>query len=178
MKALPTSASSIQYASVEKKAFSSGIKFQNDDVLLARITPCFQNGKAALVSCLEEGEIAFGSTEFLVLRPNEYSCSVFLYCLCKDPSFLEYAGGSMVGTSGRQRIQNDFLLKYRLSKPTQEKMDEFKLKTADWFKMIADNTLQNHILTETRDYLLPRLISGEITVKEVAKIVKEVLING
>ncbi|GMR63536.1 restriction endonuclease subunit S [Bacillus sp. MN7755] len=177
MKALPINASSIQYTSIQKKAFSSGSKFQNEDVLLARITPCFQNGKAALVNCLEENEIAFGSTEFLVLRSNKHSCSMFLYCLCKDLSFLKYAEGSMVGSSGRQRIQNDFLLKYKLPKFTQEKMTNFKLQTTTWFKVIANNTLQNYKLAETRNYLLPLLLSRDIEVKEAKQIIKEVLTN-
>lgn len=89
-----------------EEAYSSGAKFQNGDTLLARITPCLENGKTAFVDILEEGEIAFGSTEFIVLRKKDsISDALFLYYLAISPDFRERAISLMNGTSGRQRVE-------------------------------------------------------------------------
>lgn len=89
-----------------EEAYSSGTKFQNGDTLLARITPCLENGKTAFVDILEEGEIAFGSTEFIVLRKKDsISDALFLYYLAISPDFRERAISLMNGTSGRQRVE-------------------------------------------------------------------------
>lgn len=89
-----------------EESYSSGTKFQNGDTLLARITPCLENGKTAFVDILEEGEIAFGSTEFIVLRKKEgVSDALFLYYLAISPDFRERAISLMNGTSGRQRVE-------------------------------------------------------------------------
>lgn len=89
-----------------EETYSSGTKFQNGDILLARITPCLENGKTAFVDILEEGEIAFGSTEFIVLRKKEgVSDVLFLYYLAISPNFRERAISLMNGTSGRQRVE-------------------------------------------------------------------------
>ncbi|PGA98733.1 restriction endonuclease subunit S [Bacillus toyonensis] len=177
MKALPIESSSIEKLSLIKKKFSGGMKFQNNDVLLARITPCFQNGKSALVNCLEDKEIAAGSTEFLVMRANDKSCPSFLYCLCKDTKFLTHVEKSMVGSSGRQRIQNEHLLTYEIPKPDPSKMNEFKNKTHNWFAIIKSNTKENLKLIQIRNYLLPRLISGELAIKDATQMIKEVFLD-
>ena len=89
-----------------EESYSSGAKFQKGDTLLARITPCLENGKTAFVDILEEGEIAFGSTEFIVLRKKDgVSDALFLYYLAISPDFRERAISLMNGTSGRQRIE-------------------------------------------------------------------------
>ena len=92
----------------ELKAFKGGTKFRNQDTLLARITPCLENGKTAYVDILEDGEIGFGSTEYIVIRPKEgLSDSKFLYYFSISPRFREEAIKLMTGTSGRQRVQTD-----------------------------------------------------------------------
>lgn len=90
--------------------YSGGAKFQNGDTIMARITPCLENGKHAFVSCLNHGEIAYGSTEYFVLCGKEgVSDNDFVYYLTHTPLFKDTAIKSMVGSSGRQRAQIDVL---------------------------------------------------------------------
>lgn len=106
----------VQRSSLEK--YSSGSKFRNGDTLLARITPCLENGKTAYVDFLEEDEVAFGSTEFFVLREKKgISDKKFIYYLAISPKLRSIAINSMTGTSGRQRAQIDVLEKARFLLP-------------------------------------------------------------
>ena len=112
MASLPTSGSSP--SSPILREFKSGARFRNGDTLLARITPCLENGKTAFVQSLTTGTAGWGSTEFIVMRavppvPPEYT-----YLLARDDGFREHAIQSMTGTSGRQRVQVDALAPYPL----------------------------------------------------------------
>ncbi|WP_081788002.1 restriction endonuclease subunit S [Sporolactobacillus terrae] len=90
--------------------YTSGTKFRNGDTLLARITPCLENGKTAQVTVLEKDEVGFGSTEFIVLREKkEYTVNDFIYYLAISPNLRDIAIKSMTGTSGRQRAQVDLI---------------------------------------------------------------------
>lgn len=101
MAALPTNGKYISKTS--NRFFSgSGAKFTNGDTLVARITPCLENGKGAYVSELEKN--GFGSTEFIVLRAKNNSDNQFIYYLTRWSKFREYAIQGMTGTSGRQRV--------------------------------------------------------------------------
>ncbi len=92
------------------ESYSGGAKFRNGDTIMARITPCLENGKTAFISCLEEQEIAFGSTEFIVLRAKDnLSIPNFVYYLTISSIVRELAIKSMVGSSGRQRVQQSVL---------------------------------------------------------------------
>ena len=86
-----------------------GTKFRNGDTLLAKITPCLENGKTAFVNCLQEDEIGFGSTEFIVLRAKENIDERFLYYLSISPEFRKQAISLMEGTSGRKRVNENAL---------------------------------------------------------------------
>lgn len=98
--------------------YKGGTKFRNGDTLLARITPCLQNGKTAFVDGLEENEIAFGSTEYIVLREKTgVSHNLFLYYLSISPALRRVAVKSMTGSSGRQRVQNDVLKSHIFNLP-------------------------------------------------------------
>lgn len=99
--------------------FKSGSKFMNGDTLLARITPCLENGKTAYVDILDEDEIAFGSTEFFVLRPKDNLMdSHFLYYLMRTNEIRNTIIKSMTGTSGRQRAQKESILEYEFCLPS------------------------------------------------------------
>ena len=90
---------------VSQKLFKgSGSRFINGDTLLARITPCLENGKGALVNSLQDQEIGFGSTEFIVLRAKQRSDREFAYYVSRLPEFRKFAEKRMSGTSGRQRV--------------------------------------------------------------------------
>lgn len=121
--------------SVEQAEFSGGTKFANGDTIMARITPCLENGKTAFVDCLKENEIAFGSTEFIVLRAKPgVSDSQFVYYLATSPEFRNVAIRSMVGSSGRQRVQQLVLENLELTVPKlpeQEKIGRFLAELDD-----------------------------------------------
>ena len=101
--------------------FMGGSKFSNKDTLLARITPCLENGKTAYVDILQEGEVAFGSTEFIVLRAKaNISDPLFIYYLSISPFFREKAISLMSGTSGRQRVDVNALKQISFDLPPLE----------------------------------------------------------
>ena len=105
----------------EKAPFTGGSKFCNGDTIMARITPCLENGKTAFVDILGEDEIAFGSTEFIVMRAKKgVSDPQFIYYLATSPSFRNIAIKSMVGSSGRQRVQQSVLDELVLNVPPLE----------------------------------------------------------
>lgn len=117
--------------------FSGGTKFRNGDIIMARITPCLENGKTAQVSILEDGEIGFGSTEYIVLRAKEdITDKDYLYYLICSPKVREYAIKSMVGSSGRQRVQTDVLKSLEIDIPPLEEQ-----KTIGSFLKLLDDKI-------------------------------------
>ena len=103
--------------SYEKEIFTGGSKFRNGDTIMARITPCLENGKIAKVGILDENEIGFGSTEFIVLRAKEEIDEDYLYYLTCSSIVREPAIKSMVGSSGRQRVQTDVVQNLEIEVP-------------------------------------------------------------
>ena len=102
----------------EKAEFNGGAKFCNGDTVMARITPCLENGKTAYVDMLDDGEIGFGSTEFIVMRAKTgIGDPQFVYYTAINPVFRNVAIKSMVGSSGRQRVQQSVLEELELSVP-------------------------------------------------------------
>ena len=98
--------------------FNGGMKFRNGDTLVARITPCLENGKTSYINILNEGEIGFGSTEYIVLREKpQISDKQFLYYFCISPIFRDVAILSMTGSSGRQRVQTDVVRQHLFELP-------------------------------------------------------------
>src|SRR5581483_9795478 len=95
-----------------QRPFVSGSRFTNGDTLIARITPCLENGKTAYVDFLKDGEVAWGSTEFIVLRPKDPLPSEYGYCLARDEEFRAHAIQNMTGSSGRQRVPTDCFSQY------------------------------------------------------------------
>ena len=105
----------------EQTVFTGGSKFCNGDTIMARITPCLENGKTAFVDILADGEVAFGSTEFIVMRARTgVSDPQFVYYLATSPAFRNVAIKSMVGSSGRQRVQQGVLDDLELTVPPLE----------------------------------------------------------
>jgi type I restriction enzyme S subunit len=150
-----------------QREMSSGAKFRNGDTLLARITPCLENGKSAYVDFLADDQIGWGSTEFLVLRPKAPLPEYFGYLLCRHSAFREYAIQSMSGTSGRQRIQNDVLGRFLLALPNDGVASAFTEVVESIQKSIAGNHETAQTLATLRDTLLPRLISGQLRLPEI-----------
>lgn len=134
-------------AGYEVSSFSGGTKFRNGDTIMARITPCLENGKTAKVSFLNDGEIGFGSTEFIVMRakPN-VSDADFVYYLATSPFFREIAIRSMVGSSGRQRVQQSVLDATNFFVPPLSEQIEIGHTLRALDDKIENNTKINHHL--------------------------------
>ena len=148
-----------------RRPFSSGTKFTKRDTLLARITPCLENGKAAYIDFLDDNETGWGSTEFIVMRPKKEIHPFISYIMCRNPDFKEYAESCMEGSSGRQRVNLDHLKKFNVNLPTEaslriinELLDSFESK-------LINNSKQIDSLEKLRDTLLPKLMSGEVRVQ-------------
>ena len=157
-----------------QREMSSGAKFRNGDTLLARITPCLENGKSAFVDFLDDDQIGWGSTEFLVLRPKAPLPEYFGYLLCRHPVFRDFAIQSMSGTSGRQRIQNDVLARYLLKLPDNGVSSAFAEIIQPIQKIIAENHKIAQALATLRDTLLPRLFSGQLRLPDAEAMVGKV----
>jgi len=164
MKSLSTS--SMEITDFITREFTSGSKFRNFDTLLARITPCLENGKTAFVNILDKNEVAYGSTEFIVIRANANCCPEYVYCLSRSLHFRDYAIKNMTGSSGRQRVPNDRVEDYRLVIPTLSIVQSFHSICNSLFLKIKSNQQQIQTLTKTRDRLLPKLMSGKLRITE------------
>lgn len=120
MASLPTGARKVSGVG-EREFKGSGSKFQNGDTLFARITPCLENGKTAKVTVLNEGDVAHGSTEFIVMSAKDKQYDEdFVYYIARMPEFRNYAQSRMEGTSGRQRVPWQALATYELKIPPKE----------------------------------------------------------
>ena len=151
----------------EMKPFNGGMRFSNGDTLLARITPCLENGKTAFIDFLDQGEVAFGSTEYIVLAPKNGVPAEMLYCLARYPAFVDYAVKNMNGSSGRQRVSADTLGQFMLPKFEMESMVAFGETVSPMFLKMRHNSLENIRLAEMRDALLPKLMSGKIDALDI-----------
>ena len=146
-----------------KRSGRSGSKFRNGDTLFARITPCLENGKTAFANFMAENEVGRGSTEFIVLRSISLTPE-FVYCLARTYDFREHAIKSMIGASGRQRVQESCFDKFLILVPSRSLLALFGESAGALFQQIKILHAQNHKLRTARDLLLPRLVSGEVAV--------------
>ena len=158
---------------VVRRSYTSGARFMNGDTLLARITPSLENGKSAFVDFLKPGEVGWGSTEFIVLRPKPPLPVEFGYCLARYPDFREYAIQSMTGTSGRQRVQPSAIAKYPFARPSDSVARVFGELVQPLFARASHAVAESRTLAALRDVLLPKLISGELRVKDAERFLKE-----
>ena len=150
---------------IESREGNSGAKFQNGDTLFARITPCLENGKTGYVQfLLDATSVAFGSTEFIVLRSVSLTPE-FVYCLARSDEFRCVAIKSMSGASGRQRVQEKCFDDIQIAHPPHVLLEKFSAIVAPSFRLIYRLHLQIQNLRRTRDLLLPRLLSGQIEVE-------------
>ena len=148
----------------EFKPYSGGMKFINGDTLMARITPCLENGKIAYVNFLQNKEIAFGSTEYIVMSPKNNLFSEYLYFLCRYSSFINYATKNMNGSSGRQRVSGDTISNYDMIIAPKEIYKEVEPIFKDIMNHIKSLGQESILLSSLRDALLPKLMSGAIKV--------------
>ncbi len=165
MGALSESGMTCDSSQFEKREKPTGVKFVNGDTLFARITPCLENGKTAYVDFLGEDEVACGSTEFIVFREHKLS-RFMIYLLAREDGFRQNAVTSMVGSSGRQRVQNSCFDKFMVSIPPKEIATEFDQKAGPMFNQVSALLSSNQRLAKARDLLLPRLMDGRLPIPE------------
>ena len=127
--------------------FNGGAKFRNSDTIMARITPCLENGKIAMVNVLDENEVGFGSTEYIVFRAKKgLTIPDFVYYLVSSSIVRNPAIKSMVGSSGRQRVQIDVVKNIEICFPSIS--EQFKiasiLKALD-DKIALNNKINNNL---------------------------------
>ncbi|MCH8539460.1 MAG: restriction endonuclease subunit S [Opitutales bacterium] len=133
--------------SIQHKEFGgSGSRFRNGDTLLARITPCLENGKTTKVCGLEKGENAFGSTEFIVLSPKDSKTDEdYIYYLARHPDFRSFAISRMEGTSGRQRVSWQAISEFEFDFPDPE----IRVQAGQILRTLDDKIALNRKLNET-----------------------------
>lgn len=141
---------------------NSGSKFRNGDTLLARITPCLENGKTAFVFGVDE-EGSCGSTEFIVMRSKRLN-PYMVYLLARTEQFRKVAIASMAGADGRQRARKEVIADYEILVPSPEAIEKLGKIHKPMFSQIEALANQIRTLTEARDRLLPKLMKGEVAV--------------
>ena len=156
------------------REFGSGTKFIQGDTLLARITPCLENGKTAFVDFLPEAEVGWGSTEYIIFRPKPPLPIEFGYFLARNEELRTHAIQNMTGSSGRQRVPANCFSSYLLAIPSDSIAKRFGDAVVPSMKLIRAKSEQIATLTSIRDALLPKLLSGEIRVQDAETVVEAV----
>jgi type I restriction enzyme S subunit len=159
----------------EDRKVGSGMRFMNGDVLMARITPCLENGKTAYVDFLGDGHVGWGSTEYIVLKSKPPLPPEFAYLLARLDEVRAHAIANMTGSSGRQRVPASCFEKFQVVVPG----DKVARRFGEWVKPLFDamksHDEQSRTLADLRDALLPRLLSGELRVKQAKRAVESVV---
>ena len=145
---------------VIERPFGSGTRFINGDTLVARITPCLENGKTAYVDFLDDGVTGWGSTEYIVMRPKPPIPNVFAYCLARSPRFRAFLIRNMSGTSGRQRASSQALAGFLFPTPEDRVAHTFEKLAGPLIARAGAAARESRRLLDLRDALLPELISG------------------
>jgi len=143
----------------ELEPFSGGTKFRNGDTIMARITPCLENGKTAKVNILDDGEVGFGSTEYIVFRAREGVDTDFVYYLISSPLVREPAIKSMVVSSGRQRVQTDVVQGITVMVPTLGGQEAI----AGILKLLDDKIAVNRKMSDNLEQQVQLLYENFIT---------------
>jgi len=146
------------------REFGSGMRFMDGDTLVARITPCLENGKTCFVDFLGGNKIGWGSTEYIVLHPKPPLPEEFAYFLARTETFRTFAISNMTGTTGRQRVPAECLKNFTFAVPPTELAERFGQFAKSVFAQIKSHDEESRTLAELRDALLPKLLSGELRV--------------
>lgn len=125
--------------------YNGGMKFRNGDTIMARITPCLENGKTAKVNILADNEVGFGSTEYIVFRAKkQVSDPDYLFYLICSAIVRDPAIKSMVGSSGRQRVQTSVLEQLVVDVPPLE----IQKRIGGLLKSVDDKIQLNRAINE------------------------------
>jgi type I restriction enzyme S subunit len=123
---------------------------------------------------MEDGEIGIGSTEFIIMRARPGIPMHLSYFLARSPRFRTYAVQNMVGSSGRQRVNATQLFDFPLRRPDSTSLSAFGAAASMAFTHTRSLANESRNLAELRDTLLPKLMSGEIRVRDAEKVVEDV----
>jgi type I restriction enzyme S subunit len=157
---------------VVDRAFGSGMRFINGDTLVARITPCLENGKTAFVDFLQDRQVGWGSTEYIVLRPKAPLPDEYAYYLARSAEFRDFAIQSMTGSSGRQRVPAESLAHFRVAVPPSPLAESFGRAVKPKIARARAAVRESRTLAALRDTLLPNLISGNIRVHDAERFIE------
>lgn len=141
------------------KPYNGGVRFVNGDTLIARITPCLENGKAAYINILDDNEVAFGSTEYIVFAPKGNMPSSFYYFLIRNSKFVTFALQFMNGSSGRQRVSGEELASFPLSQPTENNLIAFDKISSLVLEQMKTQTAEIQLLKQLQENITATLSS-------------------
>ena len=154
--------------------------FQRGDVVIAKITPCFENGKGAYLKGLES-DFGFGTTELIVLRPSKAIDGAFLHFLTSTRQFLLLGARHMTGAAGQQRIPSDFVKNYPISLPPiseqLEILEHIQKKSAEINQAITRAQREIELMREYRARLISNVVTGQVDVRciEAPELAEEAL---
>ena len=139
--------------------------FQDDDVLLAKVIPCFQNGKSGVAKGLTNG-IGFGSSEFIVFRPKGFILSEWLYYNISSPDFLREGNKNMSGAVGLKRLTKSFVSDWEIKVPDLKRQKEFvdRITKISNHSKITQTKLEEQLdyLKHLKSSILSKAFKGEL----------------
>lgn len=146
--------------------------FRRGDVIVAKITPCFENGKGAYLDSLPT-KIGFGSTEFHVLRPSSIIRGSYVRLITSSKLFLVNGANMMTGSAGQQRVPTDFIKNYTIPLPPVKEQDLIikKINESIHALSLVISTAEREIslLREYRTRLVADVVTGKLDVRKAAK---------
>lgn len=145
--------------------------FANGDVVIAKITPCFENGKGAAINDLVGG-VGFGTTELIVLRPSRPVTQRYSWWLFSASGFRRFAEGHMEGSAGQKRVQDDWLKAQKVAIPPRHEQEAI-VAHLDRFAsridtLIAKTERSIELLREHRTALITAAVTGKIYLRPEA----------
>ena len=164
MEALSTTSMVLDSSCFIYQDYISGKRSQNGDTLLARITPCLENGKTGFVMGMKDNEVVGGSTEFIVMRSKTLTPH-YVYCIARSQFFRQTAILSMNGADGRQRVSENKIKSTKILQPDKSTLDRFESIITPIFDSVYRMTQENQYLIKQRDLLLPRLMRGKLEIR-------------
>lgn len=141
--------------------------FRDGDVVLAKITPCYENGKAAVIKRLNGG-YGYGTTEFLVLRPDESILPEYLYFVVYSDNFRKQGEIEMRGSAGQKRVSDKFVRNFQIHLPNRDEqlrvVDELtaKLELYDQLSGYVEQSIT--LLQEFKSALISHVVTGKVKV--------------
>lgn len=141
------------------KPYNGGVRFINGDTLIARITPCLENGKAAYINILSDGEVAFGSTEYIVFATKDNMPSCFYYFLIRNSRFVTFALQFMNGSSGRQRVSGEELASFPMVRPSAGQLEAFSKVGYQVLEQMKENTSEMQKLKQLQEMITTTMSS-------------------